>query len=219
MGTDSEPRSLRIEANGERLGTEWGLGPFTIKQTTEDVTAIHRWAASRLQGRRRPRHRPLARAPERRFAGRPARRSMTRAERAVRNGPEPGHLTRRRARSERKAGGAFIRRANAIGAPARPRRSAKGSLVPDDRGESQTGLGNVGECSLPVVAQPCTNERLGGGLRRRIRGHVGRAGSARKSYEGKEHQSNRSHLQASLHVRYTALSGQRPYPMNAESAM
>jgi hypothetical protein len=30
------------------MGTEWGLAPFTIEQTTEDVTAIHRLAASRL---------------------------------------------------------------------------------------------------------------------------------------------------------------------------
>jgi hypothetical protein len=45
------------------MGTEWGLGPFTIEQTTEDVTAIHRSAASRLRGRRLSRHRPPARAP------------------------------------------------------------------------------------------------------------------------------------------------------------
>jgi hypothetical protein len=50
MGTESEPRSLRIEPNGERLGTEWGLGLLTIEQTTEDVTAIHRLAAIRLRG-------------------------------------------------------------------------------------------------------------------------------------------------------------------------
>jgi hypothetical protein len=29
------------------MGTKWALGPFTIEQTTEDVTAIHRLAASR----------------------------------------------------------------------------------------------------------------------------------------------------------------------------
>jgi hypothetical protein len=29
------------------MGTEWGLRPFTIEQTTEDVTSIHRLAASR----------------------------------------------------------------------------------------------------------------------------------------------------------------------------
>ena len=39
MGTDPEPRPLRIEPHGERLGTQWGPGPFTIEQTTEDVTA------------------------------------------------------------------------------------------------------------------------------------------------------------------------------------
>jgi hypothetical protein len=45
------------------MGTEWGLGPFTIEQTTEDVTAIHRLAASRLRGRRLSRHRRRAREP------------------------------------------------------------------------------------------------------------------------------------------------------------
>jgi hypothetical protein len=29
------------------MGTERGLGPFTIEQTTEDVMSIHRLAASR----------------------------------------------------------------------------------------------------------------------------------------------------------------------------
>jgi hypothetical protein len=62
-GTDSEPRSLRIEPHGERMGTEWGLGPLKIEQTTEDVTAIHRLAASRLRGRRLPRHRRPVREP------------------------------------------------------------------------------------------------------------------------------------------------------------
>jgi hypothetical protein len=37
---------------------------------------------------------------------------MTRAERAIQDGPEPGHLTGRRARSKREAGEALGRRAN-----------------------------------------------------------------------------------------------------------
>jgi hypothetical protein len=98
IGTDSEPRSLRIEPNGERLGTEWGLGPPTIEQTTEDVTAIHRLAASRLRGRRLCRHRRPARTPS--GDPREGRRHGPRREPNERqDGPEPGHLTRRRARS------------------------------------------------------------------------------------------------------------------------
>jgi hypothetical protein len=74
------------------MGTEWGLRPFTIEQTTEDVTSIHRLAASRHP-------RATAVSP-------PAAGSGTRA--AIRGkagatvhdasrtsdqvGPEPGHL-------------------------------------------------------------------------------------------------------------------------------
>ena len=90
MGTDSEPRSLRIEANGERLGTEWGLGPFTIEQTTEDVTAIHRLAASGLRGRGCLATGDRLGNPSGDPAGRPAPRSMTRAGRAIRSAPNPG---------------------------------------------------------------------------------------------------------------------------------
>jgi hypothetical protein len=53
----------RDPSGSSRMGTEWGLGPFTIEQTTEDVTAIHRLAASRLRGRRLSPHRPPAREP------------------------------------------------------------------------------------------------------------------------------------------------------------
>jgi hypothetical protein len=52
----------RDPSGSSRTGTERGLGPFTIEQTTEEVTAIHRLAASRLRGRRLSRHRPPARS-------------------------------------------------------------------------------------------------------------------------------------------------------------
>jgi hypothetical protein len=50
MGTESEPRSLRIEPNGERLGTEWGLEPFTIEQTIATDGRLGHRAAIRGNG-------------------------------------------------------------------------------------------------------------------------------------------------------------------------
>jgi hypothetical protein len=72
------------------MGTEWGLGPFTIEQTTEDVTAIH--LLGREQAPRATATSPPAAGSgtERRSAGRPARRSMAPAERAIRTAPNPG---------------------------------------------------------------------------------------------------------------------------------
>jgi hypothetical protein len=32
------------------MGTEWGLGPFTIEKTTQDVTAIHAWPRAGSEG-------------------------------------------------------------------------------------------------------------------------------------------------------------------------
>ena len=134
MGTDSEPRSLRIEPDGERLGTEWGLGPLTIEQTTEDMTAIHRLAASRL--RRATATSPPAAGPGtgRRSAGR--RRTVREASRTSdQDGPEPGHLMTE-ARSERtEAGGALRRRANGTGAPARTAEVREGALCRMAEGE------------------------------------------------------------------------------------
>ena len=49
------------------------------------------------------------------------------------HGHEPGHLTRRRARSERKAEGALGRRANGTEAPARTAEVREESPVPDGR--------------------------------------------------------------------------------------
>lgn len=101
MGTESEPPPRMIEPNGERLGTEWGLRPFTIEQTTEDVTAIHGLAASRP-----PRATGLAtgcrlgnRTEIRGKAGATVHGSSRTGDQ---DGPEPGHLLRRRARSERR---------------------------------------------------------------------------------------------------------------------
>jgi len=117
-GTDSEPRSLRIEPYGERMGAEWGPGPFTIEQTTEDVHVdppLGREQAPRATATRATGSRLGHRAATRR---RLAPRSVTRAERAIRTAPEPGHL-KEEARSEQtEAGGALGRRANRTGAPA-----------------------------------------------------------------------------------------------------
>ena len=86
------------------MGTEWGLGSFTIEQTTEDVTAIHCLAASRFRGRRLPRHRPPAR-DRTEIRGKAGRATVGHASRTSdQDGPEPGHLRRRRARSERRPG-------------------------------------------------------------------------------------------------------------------
>jgi hypothetical protein len=107
----------RDPSGSSRTGTEWGLGPFTIEQTTEEVTAIHRLAASRLRGRRLPRHRRPARASERRSAQKTGATVTDASRTSDQDGPEPGHLMRRHARSEREAG-ALGRRANATKTPA-----------------------------------------------------------------------------------------------------
>ncbi len=102
MGTGSEPRSLTIEPNGERLGTEWGLGPLTIEQTTEDVTAIHRWprAGSEANDRLATGRRLGNRAEIRGKAGATVHNASRTSDQ---DGPEPGHLTRE-ARSEQPGG-------------------------------------------------------------------------------------------------------------------
>jgi hypothetical protein len=121
MGTVSEPRSLRIEPHGERVGTEWGLGPFTIEQTTEDVTAIHRFGreqAPKGDGYLATGDRPGHRAEIRGKGSTTVRNVSQTSDQA---GPEPGHLTTE-ARSERtEAEGALGRRANGTGAPKGPR--------------------------------------------------------------------------------------------------
>jgi hypothetical protein len=114
LGTESEPRSLRIEPKG----TEWGLRPLTIEQTTEDVTAIHRLAASRHRGRRLlATGRGLGtRAKIRGKAGATVRDASRTSDQ---DGPEPGHLTTEARSEDTEAGGALGRRANGTGAPAR----------------------------------------------------------------------------------------------------
>jgi hypothetical protein len=115
------------------MGTEWGLGPFTIEQTTEDVTAIHRLAASRP---------PRATALSRPAAGARAPSGDPREGRATahdpsrtsdQNGPEPGHLRRRRARSERRPTRVLGRRATGTKAPARSAVIREGSPEADGR--------------------------------------------------------------------------------------
>jgi hypothetical protein len=95
------------------------------QQTRRRSTA---WPRAGLQGRRLRRHRRPARATKRRSAGRPAPRSMTRAERAIRNGPRT-RAPHEEARSEQPGGRrALGPRANGTGAPERvrgdPRRKA-----------------------------------------------------------------------------------------------
>jgi hypothetical protein len=127
-GTEWGLSRNRDPSGSSRMGTEWGLGPFTIEQTTEDVTAIHRLAASRLR-------RATASSPPAAGSG-TERRSAAKAGATIRDasrtsdqdGPEPGHLTRRRARSERRPVRALGRRAIGSGAPARTAESAKDAL-------------------------------------------------------------------------------------------
>jgi hypothetical protein len=119
----------RDPSGSSRMGTEWGLGPFTIEQTTEDVTAIHRLAASRLRGRRDT-------SPP---ATGPGNRAEIRArDRRDRHGREPDERSGRprtrapheEARSERTGG----RRSARDGGRTRPKRrrrtrqSARGAL-------------------------------------------------------------------------------------------
>ena len=100
-GTEWGLSRNRDASGSSRLGTEWGLEPFTIEQTTEDVTAIHRLAASRLRGRRLSRTgRRLGHRAE--IRGRRAPRSVTRAERAIKTAPNPGTSRGRRARRSRR---------------------------------------------------------------------------------------------------------------------
>lgn len=86
------------------MGTEWGLGPLTIEQTTEDVHVdppLGREQASEGDG---------CRATGDRFGQGAEIRDMAGAtvcdvsRTSDQNGPEPGHLRRRRARSIREAG-------------------------------------------------------------------------------------------------------------------
>jgi hypothetical protein len=80
----------RRTSGSSRMGTEWGLGPFTIEQTTEDVTSMYRLAASRHP--RATATSPPAAGLGHRAAirGTAAPRPMSRAERAIRTAPNPG---------------------------------------------------------------------------------------------------------------------------------
>ncbi len=123
----------RDPSGSSRTGTEWGLGPFTMEQTTEDVTVIHRLAASRPP--RATAVSPPAAGSDsgRRSAGRSARRSHTPAGRAIRTAPNPGTSRRRRARSEREPGRALERRARWDGSAEGSAVIREGSPVPDGR--------------------------------------------------------------------------------------
>jgi hypothetical protein len=70
------------------MGTEWGLGTFTIEQTTEDGDSdppLGREQAPRATATSPP---AAGLGTERRSVGRPAPRSVTRAERAIRTAPK-----------------------------------------------------------------------------------------------------------------------------------
>jgi len=134
-GTEWGLSRNRDHSGSSRGGTEWGLGPFTIEQTTEDVTAIHRLAASRLRGRWLSRHRPPAWTPSgdprqgRRDgsvmrAGRASGRPRTRAPHS--GGALGGHAGRRSAQT---VGERDRRRCR------RPRRPAKAALSRMAEGE------------------------------------------------------------------------------------
>jgi hypothetical protein len=128
MGTASEPRSLRIEPDGERLGTEWGLRPFTIEQTTEDVTGIHRLVrehAPRATAVSPPAAGSGYRAEIRDKAGATVRDASQTSDQ---DGPEPGHLTTK-ARSE-KPEAAQERSDGERTGPQRWRRSRRSALKP-----------------------------------------------------------------------------------------
>ncbi len=129
-GTEWGLSRNRDPSGSSRMGTEWGLGPFTIEQTTDDVTAIHRLAASRLRRRRLPRHRWPARnrAEIHGKAGATVRDASWTSDQDC---PEPGHLMGRRARSKREPGRALERRA-------RWDRSA-GGVCGDPRGMHRAG--------------------------------------------------------------------------------
>jgi len=131
----------RDPSGSSRMGTEWGLGPLTIEQTTEDVTAIHRLTASRP--RRATALLPPAagsgpRAAIQGKAGAP--RSMTRAERAIKTAPNPGT-------SRGGALGGLGGRTSALTASERDRSAGKdrvaprGSPVPDDRRRALSAAG------------------------------------------------------------------------------
>ena len=102
-GTEWELNKNRGPSGSSRMGTFWGLGPFTIEQTTEDVDGDP--PLGRKQGLRgRTAFSPPATGSttERRSAGRPAPRSVTRAGRAAGTAPNPGTSRMRRARRTRR---------------------------------------------------------------------------------------------------------------------
>ncbi len=128
----------RRGANVEPGGTEWGPAPSTIEQTTADVQAIHRLAASRTPRATAPSPPATGPGTERRCATRPAPRSRTPSD--ERSGRPRTRAPHEEARSERtEAGGALGRRANGTEAPARGRGSPRKSPEPDGRRRVSAG--------------------------------------------------------------------------------
>jgi len=111
------------------MGSEWGLRPLTIEQTTEDVTAIHRLAASRLPSATALSPPAAGAGTERRSAGGPVRRFMTRAGRAIGTAPNPGTSRGGALGVNGRPDERLERRANGTEAPARSGGGPRGSLV------------------------------------------------------------------------------------------
>jgi hypothetical protein len=105
MGTERGLIRNRDPSGSSRMESEWGLSgdsdPSRSSRQPEDVTAIHCLAASRLRGRRLPRHRPPAREPKE-IRGKAGATVYGSSRTGDQDGPEPGHLMRRLARSERR---------------------------------------------------------------------------------------------------------------------
>ena len=91
------------------------------------------WSRRGLRGRR-PISPPAAGAGrEREFRGKTGVTGQNASRTSDQDGPEPGHLTRRRARSEREPARALRRRADGTGAPASTAVIRERMPAPDDR--------------------------------------------------------------------------------------
>lgn len=143
-GTESELTRNRDLAGSNRMGTDWGVGRFTIEQTTEDVDSdppLGRKRASEGDGSR---HRRPARAPSGDPRERPAPRSGT-SRTSDQHGPEPGHLMSE-ARSERTEAGD---RSN--GVRTGPERRARTAVIREGRPAPE----NRRRARPPNLRKPC----------------------------------------------------------------
>jgi hypothetical protein len=125
--TDSELAKNCDPPGSSQTGSDWGVGPFTVEQRTEDVEqAIHSLVASRLPRATTFSPPATGSTTERGSAGRPAPRSGA-SRTDDRDGPEPGHLSTGRARSERRPARALGWRANGDRNAGKDRRMAAGT--------------------------------------------------------------------------------------------